>query len=33
LNLGRYRDLPADVGVIAPVDGLADSPVQVRKLA
>jgi hypothetical protein len=24
---------PADVGVIAPAGGLADSPVQVRKLA
>jgi len=26
-------DQPVDVGVIVPVGGLADSPVQVRKLA
>jgi hypothetical protein len=29
----RFRDQPADVGVIAPAGGLADSPAQVRKLA
>ena len=29
----RYRHQPADIGVIAPAGGLADSPAQVRKLA
>ena len=36
LSLGersRYRDQPADVGVIAAAGGLADSPAHVRKLA
>jgi hypothetical protein len=36
LSLGersRYRDQPAEVGVIAPAGGLADSPAHVRKLA
>ena len=36
LSLGersRYRDQPADVGVIAPAGGLADSPAHVRMLA
>ena len=36
LSLGersRYRDQPADVGVIAPAGGLADSPAHLRKLA
>jgi hypothetical protein len=36
LSLGersRYRDQPADVGVIVPAGGLADSPAHVRKLA
>ena len=36
LSLGersRYSDQPADVGVIAPTGGLADSPAHVRKLA
>lgn len=31
--LARFRDQPADVGVIALAVGLADSPAQVRKLA
>ena len=36
LSLGepsRYRDQPADVGVIVLAGGVADSPAHVRKLA
>jgi hypothetical protein len=32
-KLSPLRDQPADVGVIAPAGGRADSPAQLRKLA